>query len=72
MNPQTEIPVPPQQVELGPCRWCGEEPVGTVEVEKARYRNDRGVRVVAKVALEVPACKAHIGILNWQPKADQS
>lgn len=64
---QTSIPVPSVASELAPCRWCGEPSVGMVEVEKPRYRNDRGVRVIARAAIEAPACKEHIGIIERQP-----
>jgi hypothetical protein len=72
MPEQTSIPVPNGPTEHGPCRWCGAPSVGTVEVEKPRYRNDRGVRVVAKAALEVPACSEHIRILDHQPKEKEA
>lgn len=64
MSEQTVIPVPLAPAPLSPCRWCGEPAVGTVEVEPARYRNDRGTRVVAKAALMMPACKDHVGAFS--------
>ena len=67
MTAQTSIPVPDAPAHLGPCRWCGKPSVDTIEVEPPKYRNHRGVRVVARVALEVPACKHHMDILGWQP-----
>lgn len=68
---QTAIPVSEVAPELGPCRWCGKASVGSVEIEKARWRSDRGVRVMAKAPLEVPACAEHVRILDHQPVDDQ-
>lgn len=60
MTAQTEIPVDPAAPTSGPCRWCGEPNCHQqITVTKARYRNDRGVRVVARAAVKWWACAAH-------------
>lgn len=71
MSEQTAIPVPETTPELGPCLWCGAPAVGTVEIEKPRYRTDRGVRLLARAALVQPACAVHIHILDWQPSPNE-
>lgn len=66
MDEQTAIPVPEEPGDLGPCRWCGEPAVGLVEVEKAKYTSARGARVMARRAIEAPACAEHIDIADRQ------
>ena len=57
---QTSIPVDETVPAVQPCRWCGSPTSLKMTIAKARYRNDRGVRVVAKQAVQWPACKAHM------------
>lgn len=71
MTDRTSIPVPDGPVRLGPCRWCGGRAVGLVEVEPAKFRSHNGVRVMARRALEAPACAEHIDIADRQPTEEQ-
>ena len=71
MTEQTSIPVPDGPMGLGPCRWCGARAVGLVEVEPAKFRSHNGVRVMARRALEAPACAEHIDIADGQEAEEQ-
>lgn len=65
MADQTAIPVEEPTPTLGPCRWCGQPAVGTIEVEKPRYRTAaNGVRVLARRAIEAEVCQTHWLTLN--------
>ncbi len=64
---QTAIPTPAEEPITGPCAWCGDPPIGTVEVERARWgKAANGVRVLKKRAIVVPACREHFGITARQ------
>ena len=58
---QTEIMVDETQPSSGPCAWCPDGTLTTrrLTIAKPRFRNDRGVRVMARAAQEEWACPHH-------------
>lgn len=59
MRGQTSIPVPAATPAPRVCRWCGAPATQELVIEKERYRNHNGTRVVARAAVTAPVCEQH-------------
>lgn len=77
-TPQPELP-PTTDGYRAPedrrCRWCGAAGAHEFELEKARYRVDRGVRVVARralTALACDACRSHFQLVKPEGREGQA
>lgn len=66
---QTAIPATNwDATQIGPCNWCGDTGVAQIELEKARWGNDRGVKICTRAPIMANVCAKHKNILNLQPK----
>ena len=52
---------------VGKCGWCDEAGIGFVTIHPPKYRSVGAKRMIVKPALNVPACRNHIGIVERQP-----
>lgn len=72
---QEQIPVEDKLNPPRVCGWCNEDAVAQVLLEKPRYRMEvkggQKVRVIAKNAIVVGACRKHKNILDFQPQAEK-
>lgn len=59
MTGQESIPVPDPVPPRKLCEWCGKKATEHITIEPARWRNDRGTRVVAKPERLAAVCAAH-------------